>query len=94
MGNHCSCPDSSRIAYTRQGTRKRCNPKANTNRVSSLLRHQLRSAPEMVQATDMSWHKAANNAYTYVPTRDTMVEEVLGGGHNLSLSVFYRVGGL
>jgi len=94
MGNHCSCPDSSRIAYTRQGTRKRCNPKANTNRVSSLLGYQLCSALFLVQATDMSWHKAANNTCTYMPTRGMTAEEVPGGGCNLSLSIFYRVGGL
>ena len=38
----------------RQGTRKRCNLKANTNRVSSLLRHQLRSLLFLVQAIGMS----------------------------------------
>jgi len=38
MDDHRSCPDSSCVTYTRQGTRKRCDPKANTNRVSPAAR--------------------------------------------------------
>ena len=74
MDNHHSCPDSSRVAYTRQDGERR-NLKANTNRVSPLLGHQLRSAPFPVQATGASWNKAMNNACTYVPTGGVMAEE-------------------
>ena len=57
---------------------KRCDQKANTDRVSPLLGHQLRSTPcqrLLVQAIGMSQHKAVNNACAYVPTVGTMAEE-------------------
>ena len=77
MDNHRSCPDSSRVAYTREGTWRRRDPKANANRVSPLLGHQLRSAPFPVQATGMFRYKAANNACAYVPTGGATAEEVV-----------------
>jgi len=77
MDNHRSCPDSSRVAYTREGTWRRRDPKANANRVSPLLGHQLRSASFPVQATGMFRYKAANNACAYVPTGGATAEEVV-----------------
>jgi len=77
-----------RRGATQRPTRTGCPPCLGTSYCSALF---------PVQATDVSWHKATNNACAYVPTRGTTAEEVPGGGHNLSLSVvivFYRVGGL
>ena len=78
MSDHLSCPDSSHVAYTRQGMRTRRDPKVNADRVSPLLGHQLRSALFPVQATGVFWYKAANYACAYVPTGGAMAEEVLG----------------
>jgi len=75
MDNHRSCPDSSHIAYMRQGTRKRCDPKANTNRVSPTARAPATLCPSPVQATDVSQNKAVNDACAYVPTGGTTAEE-------------------
>ena len=66
----------SEFAYTRQNT-WRCDPKINTDRVSLLLGHQLRSAPFPVQATGVFRYKAANNACAYVPTGGATAEEAL-----------------
>ena len=34
-GDHRSCPDSTCATYTRRDTRRGCDPKVNTNRVSN-----------------------------------------------------------
>ena len=75
MDDYCSCPDSSHIAYTRQGTRKRCDLKANTNRVSPTAWAPAMLCPSPVQATDVLQNKAVNDACAYVPTGGTMAEE-------------------
>ena len=76
MDNHRSCPDSSHIAYTRQGMRKRCDLKANTNRVSPTAWAPATLCLSPVQATDISQNKAVNDTCTYVPTGGTTAEEV------------------
>ena len=78
MSDHLSCPDSSHVAYARQGMRTRRDLKVNTDRVSPLLGHQLHSALFPVQATGVFRYKATNYACAYVPTGGVAAEEVLG----------------
>jgi hypothetical protein len=65
------------LPITREGMWRRHNPKANMNRESSLLRHQLCSTPFLVQATGMFQYKAMNNTCMYVPIGGVTAEEVL-----------------